>query len=614
MCSVFGYLGLKKSKGLIMQALSRLEYRGYDAAGFACFDKESQRLVYAKAEGNIQNLEREIEKNPIDGNIGLGHTRWASHGGFSLENAHPHFDCTKSIALMHNGIIENHAHLRAQLKDQGHIFHSQTDTEVVAHLFEQKLLSGELTPELIVSVLSQLEGAYALAVMFQQYPNLILAARHKSPLCIGVGIDEYFVASDPYAFADKTNKVIFLGEGCFALVSHAGLKVYAANGVELHPAITTLALDNTQLSKGGHEHYMLKEIFEQKGAIQATVAWLKSFGEDALAQLGISQEELMSVESIHLVGCGTSFYAGQIGRYFFETITGIPTFVHLASEFRYQRFFAPKNSLFIFISQSGETADTLEALRLVSSHRLPTLGLTNVASSSIAREVRGTIVTRAGQEVAVASTKAFTTQVASLYWLAIEMACKRSQLSRAHSDQKVNELLVVSELLENVIHQHKDFVISEFAAILAPLKNVIFLGRHNSYPLAQEAALKLKEISYIFAESYPAGELKHGPLALVDSVTPIIVFSHADPLIYQKLVSNVQEVKARKGYVISFALEGQHELESLSDVTFTIPTIDPLLTPLVMTGLMQFIVYQVALKLGRPIDRPRNLAKSLTIE
>ena len=614
MCSVFGYIGKQYSRQLVMEGLTKLEYRGYDSAGFACLDSQNATLRYVKAQGHLEELKKEFERNPIDGTISIGHTRWATHGGFSIENAHPHFDCHKHIALMHNGIIENHHELREQLSSQGHFFHSSTDTEVIAHLFEKEIANHGFSADTIGMVMNQLQGAYAIISIFQEYPDQMIIARKRSPLCVGIGKDEFFVASDPLAFVDKTNQVLFLPDESYAIITAKGLSLYDFSGTQLACESRAVSIDNQQLDKKGHEHFMLKEIYEQRSAIQATLSYLNSLDDNLWQQLGITADYARALNKINLIGCGTSWFAGRISQFFFEEVCHMPARVHLASEFRYMSFFSEHNGLYMAISQSGETADTLEALRMVDSLGIRTAGLTNVASSSLVREAKGYLLTKAGQEVAVASTKAFSTQITALYWFAHRLALHKGIITTAQMDRAMQGLLFAAEVLENSIEHYKLAILNTLAPFYAQYSKFIFLGRHISYPFAMEAALKLKEITYIFSQCYPAGELKHGPLALVDAQTPIVIFSHQDPLIYQKLVANAQEVKARKGHLLIFAFEGQDELASLADNVFLIAKVDPLLGPLAMTGLMQFFVYQIARVLERPIDKPRNLAKSVTVE
>lgn len=614
MCSVVGYVGKSYCRDFVVEGLRRLEYRGYDSSGFACLNPADNRVLYLRAEGQLANLEKEFKALPIDGKIGIGHTRWSTHGQSTKENAHPQFDCQKTISVVHNGIIENYQEFRNQLKEAGHIFYSETDSEVIAHLFEALLISHKTFKAALLDLVNKLEGAYAFIAILQDHPESMVLVRKRNPLCIGIGDDEMFVASDLLAFAGKTNKCVFLPDESFALVQKDMIELYDFSGKPLPIIVQEINSEWAGHEKNGYEHYMLKEIYEQKTAIRQTVSFLKSVSAHIWDHVGLSLEQVKNLKTIHMVACGTSWHAARIAQFFFEQICMIPVRVHLASEFRYMTFFPEKDSLYIIISQSGETADTLEALRMITELQLPTLALTNVASSSLVREADGFLLTQAGQEIAVASTKAFSTQVAALFWFANRLAHERGMISKNHFDASEEEILVAAEVLETCIENNKIAIVQNYAKKYAQFKKTIFLGRHISYPFAMEAALKLKEIAYIFAESYAAGELKHGPLALVDQETPIFLFSHRDPLIYQKLLSNAQEVKARKGHLIVFAFEGQKELIALGDLVFIIPKVNSLLGPLAMTGLMQFLVYSIACELDRPIDKPRNLAKSVTVE
>jgi len=614
MCSVVGYIGTNHSRDFIIEGLSRLEYRGYDSAGIACLQGKNNRVLYAKAKGRLSNLTKQLQQTPIDGPVGIGHTRWSTHGASSSENAHPHFDCEKTISLVHNGIIENHHHLREQLEQSGHIFHSGTDTEVVAHLLESLLTAHKTFKAALIDLVNQIEGAYSFVAIFQDFPDTMVLVRKQSPLCIGIGDNEMFVASDQIAFADKTKKVIFLPNESFALIKKDQIELYDFTGHALPQQVQEIDVDWQHVYKGDHKHYMLKEIYEQKEAIHNTVDFLQAHTDDIWNHINLSPDQARELECINLIGCGTSWHAARIAQFFFESACKIPTRVHLGSEFRYMPFFPQPKSLYIFISQSGETADTLEALRMVNEMQLPTVALTNVASSTLVRESGGFLLTQAGQEIAVASTKAFSTQLTALYWLAYRLAYEKNLIDQDRMILAEEDLLVAAEHLENSIENYKRDIIHLLAKRYAKYKKYIFIGRHISYPFALEAALKLKEISYIFAQCYPAGELKHGPLALIDDETPVCIFSHQDPLVYQKLVSNAQEIKARDGHLIAFVFEGQKELALIADQVFVLPRIEPLLGPLAMTGLMQFFVYRIAKELKCPIDKPRNLAKSVTVE
>lgn len=615
MCSVVGYIGNSLCRSLIFKGLTRLQYRGYDSAGFACLDPASNTLVSIKAAGELANLQAAWDKNPIDGYVGIGHTRWATHGPSCTKNAHPHFDCSKTISIVHNGIIENYHQLKEELQQAGeHTVVSDTDTEIVAHLFEQELQKNNDLKAATQAVVARLEGAFAFVCLLKKYPDTIIVVRKGSPLCIGIGTDQMIVASDVFAFAGLTNKVVYIPEQSFGFVHRSSIELFSFKGDPLSLKEQIISVSDADSDKGGHAHFMLKEIYEQKAAIHATSSFFQQHAAAMWQQLGLTPEQAQELESVNLIGCGSSWHAARIAQFFFESVTLLPTSVSLASEFRYMPFFPKKKSVYIFISQSGETADTLEALRMVASMQVPTIALTNVASSTMVREADGFLLTHAGPEIAVASTKAFATQLVSLYWLAHALALQKGLINQHAMAQSYLDVAVAAEMLENSIEQYKADIITTYAPTYAQSKKFIFLGRNISYPFAMEAALKLKEISYLFAQCYPAGELKHGPLALVDAHTPVFLFSSLDPLIYQKLVSNAQEIKARNGHLVVFAYEGQHELTALATVAFVLPKVNPLLGPLAAIGLVQFFVYQIANVLNCPIDKPRNLAKSVTVE
>ncbi len=614
MCSVVGYVGNQLSRSFVMEGLTRLEYRGYDSAGFACLSPSDHRVIYTKSQGGVSNLLKNFEKAPIDGFIGMGHTRWSTHGVSTTENAHPQFDCQKKISIMHNGIIENHHELRQDLIKKGHIFLSQTDTETIAHLLESLLETHKDLKKAVVVLMNRLEGAFGCTFLLSQFPNMMLVARKRSPLCIGIGEGEMFVASDVLAFAGKTNKVLFVPDESFAFIEKDSIRVFDFQGNLLNPPIQIVDIPWSADMKQGFEHYMLKEIYEQKRVIQDTVHKYRAQADHLWKLMGMTAQQVKDLQSISLVGCGTSWHAGLVSQFFFESIAHVRAEVGLASELRYVPLFAQKHTIALAISQSGETADTLETLRFLTKHGVHTVALVNVMSSTMVRETRGALPTYAGPEVAVASTKAFSAQVAALYILAHAIALEKGLIDAKRYKAAFDELLVVAEVLESTIERYRREIIHKHAPFYATFKNAIFLGRHISYPFAQEASLKLKEISYIFSDCYPAAELKHGPLALVDAHMPVFIFSVLDPVIYQKLVSNVQEVKARQGHVVAFVFEGQKEIIELADTVFVFPRVASLLGPLAMTGLMQFFVYQVAKELGRPIDKPRNLAKSVTVE
>lgn len=614
MCSVVGYIGGNKSRQIVLQGLSRLEYRGYDSAGFACYDSLAHTLQYVRSAGPLINLKKAFEQRPINGCIGIGHTRWATHGLSTENNAHPQFDCHQTVSVVHNGIIENYASIKNQLELKGHIFTSQTDTEVIAHYFEEALKAEESLHDAVRVLVNALEGAYAFIIVAQQYPDALIAVRKRSPLCVGAGENEMFVASDVIAFADNAEAVFFLPDEHWVLITKQEMKLYDFAGnltpFTFEPISAQWKVNDMQ----GYEHYMLKEIYEQKEVIVRTVDALEAESAIIWERLGVTAEYIQQLESINLLGCGTSWHAARIAQFFFETVAQLPTSVHLASELRFMPFFKKKKSWYVTFSQSGETADTLEALRLLKSFDVPTATLTNVASSTMVRESGGYLLTQAGPEVAVASTKAFTTQLTAMYWLAHRIALEKQIIGQEGMAQAQRDLTSAASALEYAIDMNKERIIKQYAAYYSQFTKAIFLGRHITYPFALEAALKLKEIAYIFSQCYPAGELKHGPLALIQPDVPVFIFSHQDPIVYQKLISNVQEVKARNGHAVVFAFEGQDELIALADAVIIVPPVALLLGPLVMSGVMQFFVYAIAKHLGREIDKPRNLAKSVTVE
>ena len=628
MCGIVAYVGQGQCKKFILEGLNRLEYRGYDSAGFACINNENNHISFCKKAGRVEELEKELNKNNYDSNIGIGHTRWATHGITNEANAHPHFNCKKSIAVVHNGIVEGHEEIKENLIKLGHDFYSSTDTEVVAHLLGTFITSHKTLKASLVNLVKQINGAYSFAFLLEEYPNQLILIRRRSPLVIGIGDDEMFVASDPLAFWDKTNKVFFMPNESFAILKKDKIELYDFSGKPLAIKTQNLEIKNDAVDKQGFQHYMLKEIYEQKKAIDRSISFCKLIGSDSKAsinsnieyhneiwqQLGLSKQQVKNLKQIHLLAAGTSWHACRIAQFFFEEICKIPTCIHLSSEFTYTTFFPKENNLFIFVSQSGETADTLEALRKVNSFNLPTIAITNVASSTIVREAGGFLPMQAGPEISVASTKAFSSQLSILYWLANRIALEKNLITTQKMKKAEEDLLIAAQVLETTIESYKWEITNKLAKTYSKYEKFIFLGRHISYPFALEAALKLKEISYLFAQCYPAGELKHGPIALVDEKTPVILFSCINDLIYQKLVANAQEIKARKGLLITFAFEGQKQLQDLSDFSFIIPKVNPHLAPLAMTGLMQFFVYQITKELGRPIDMPRNLAKSVTVE
>ncbi|MFH1831964.1 MAG: glutamine--fructose-6-phosphate transaminase (isomerizing) [bacterium] len=625
MCGISAYVGNRKCREFILEGLARLEYRGYDSAGIVFIDSKHKHFSYHKEAGGVDIVKRLGENAPFDGYIGMGHTRWATHGIVDTKNAHPHFNCNKSIAVVHNGIIEECEKIREELLADKHVFESSTDTEVIVHLFGCLLKTQPSLKQAILTLVQRLRGAYALVFIMEKYPDQLIVIRRRSPLVVGVGQDEKFVASDFLAFSDKVSDVLFLPDSSFAIIKRESIELFDFDGNPMDIAFEKIDTQYESIDRSGFEHYMLKEIYEQKKAITRSINFCKiigdsgknqsSLGGDGLwRQMGLTSKQVKNLTHIGFVAAGTSWHAARVAQFFFEYICKIPVRVHLASEFLHMPFFPGENGVYVAISQSGETADTLQAMRLVNSYNISTIALTNVASSTIVREAAGFLPMQAGPEISVASTKAFSTQLAMLYWLAHRIALQKGLVSISEMREAEEDLFVTAEILETTIETYKLKITQELAEKYSKFDRYIFLGRHISYPLALEAALKVKEIAYIFAECYPAGELKHGPIALVDQLTPVVIFSTLDDVVYWKIVSNAEEVRARKGHLLVFAFEGQKELIKLADYAFIIPRVKPLLGPLAMTGLVQFFVYHITKKLNHPVDRPRNLAKSVTVE
>lgn len=638
MCGIVAYVGKGHCRDLIVKGLERLEYRGYDSAGFVCVDSKYNCFNSLKKTGKVAGLKQELDRLEYNGFVGVGHTRWATHGIVDEINAHPHFNCKKNIALVHNGIIEGYEKLRKSLMAQGHDFLSSTDSEVIVHYFSSLFDFYKQVKPAVLDLISKVKGAYSLVILIEDLPEQLLVIRHNSPLVLGKAEDEFFVASDLQAFSDKSQNVCFMPDDSFAIIKKDSIEMYDFLGNTIIPLWQDVDYKFDVADKCGFEHFMLKEIYEQKSVIDKTINFCRLIGTDSKLsinnsdensfnykinyeyndriwqQLGLDLEQVKNLKKISLVAAGTSWHACRIAQFFFEDFCKIPTSIHLASEFCYMPLFTEKDSVFIFVSQSGETADTLQAMRKVIAQDIPTVSITNVPSSTMVREAGGFFPMQAGPEISVASTKAFSSQVAILYLLANRIALEKEVISREEMRRAEDDLSVAAQVLELSIENYKWEITNKLASKYSKYNKFIFLGRHISYPFALEAALKLKEISYIFAQCYPAGELKHGPIALIDSNIPVVLFSSLHEIIYKKLVSNAQEVKARNGHLIVFAFEGQDELVNLADQAFIVSHVNPYLGPLAMTGLMQFFVYEITKKLGCPIDKPRNLAKSVTVE
>lgn len=608
MCGIVGAIAGRDVVPILIEGLERLEYRGYDSAGIA-IRGDSSGLQRIRSVGKVSELKARLEKNPLGGDIGIAHTRWATHGIPAERNAHPHMS-GEHVAVVHNGIIENHDELRAELKKQNYVFTSETDTEVVAHLLSSLLKSEPDLLSAVRAAIQRMSGAYALAVISPDDPNRMIVARAGCPLVIGIGEGENFIASDVMALLPVTKNFIFLEEGDFAEINRDGVTVFESDGNLVQREVRQSTLSDTQADKGPYQHYMLKEIFEQPAVIAETLEGRiykgrlleESFGHEAKTLLD-------STEAVHIIACGTSFHAGLVAKYWLEEI-GLPCTVEVASEYRYRRVVVPTNTLFVTISQSGETADTLAALRgAKKSGYLGSLCVCNVPESSLVRESDVALMTRAGPEIGVASTKAFTTQLVALRLLVLALA-RRQGMSVAQEEKYVNELHVLPRQVEVVLGLNDS--IQEMAAAFNDKQHALFLGRGTFYPVAMEGALKLKEISYIHAEAYPAGELKHGPLALVDAEMPVVCALPNDPLL-DKVLSNLQEVRARGGELFLFSDQAiKIELDRYQSLTLS--DICPTTACIVYSVPLQLLAYHVALFKGTDVDQPRNLAKSVTVE
>ncbi len=606
MCGIVGLLGRRPAAPLLLEGLRRLEYRGYDSAGIATLAEG--RLDRRRAEGKIAKLAAVLEDQPLDGTIGIAHTRWATHGRPNETNAHPHI--ADGIAVVHNGIIENFQALRDRLEAAGHVFATETDTEVVPHLIAQHQRTGLDPTRAAARAFDELEGAYSLLVLFQSRPDLLVAARRGSPLAIGYGDGEMFVGSDATALAPLTERIQYLEEGDWAVVGEDGAQIHGADGQPVEREIGRTAFSGALMGKGNFRHFMEKEIYEQPSVLGDTLhAFDVGTGEIAMPSLPF---DIKAVSRLHMVACGTASLACQVARYWFERHAHLPVECDLASEFRYRRPLLTTDQGAVFVSQSGETADTLAALRLCRAAGVPTVGIVNVPESTIAREADALVRTLAGPEIGVASTKAFTTQLATLACMAIAAAERRGTMDAAELKQAAETLNAVPghalEALECCAG------IQDIAEEFAQVRDLLYLGRGSNYPIALEGALKLKEITYIHAEGYAAGELKHGPIALVDEATPVIVVAPSDD-VFEKTASNVQEVMARGGRVLLVTDQAGHRaLGDKATWSLVLPTVPPLIAPIVFVIPLQLLAYHVAVRRGTDVDQPRNLAKSVTVE
>ncbi len=623
MCGIVGYVGKKSVVPIIIEGLRRLEYRGYDSAGIAVAGN-GDGLQLRRAEGKLRNLEEVIRQKPIDGTYGIGHTRWATHGRPTEENAHPHRDCTGKIVVVHNGIVENYLSLKKKLIEEGHKFTTETDTEIIAHLVEKYSASSHgkrpALEDAVRKTVKDLTGVFALAVISTDDPNKIVAARNGPPAVIGLGNDEYFVASDVPAILHHTRDIFFLADGDMAVVTPDGVHLSDFDGRPVRRQIQHVTWDPILAEKGGFKHFMLKEIYEQPRAVRDTALGRVSqdTGHIFLDQMEITEAEFRAAGKINIIACGTSWHAGQAGKFMIETLARVPVEVDYASEWRYRNPIVDPDTITLVISQSGETADTIAAQREAKSRGSKTLAVCNVVGSMITREAAGTIYTHAGPEIGVASTKAFTGQLTALYVFAMYLAQVRGVMTAEQARAAMLELTRIPAKLETVLGQ--DPACDELARRYQKVHDFLFLGRGIHYPIALEGALKLKEISYIHAEGYPAGEMKHGPNALIDENLPVVVIATRDVnnpgsvLRYEKTMSNLKEVKARSGVVIALATEGDEEIKEAADHVLYVPAAPEELLPILEIVPLQLLAYHIAVRRGCDVDQPRNLAKSVTVE
>ena len=608
MCGIVGYIGDRGASPLLLDGLKRLEYRGYDSAGVAILNGHG--VETRKAAGKISRLEAALAAAPIAGKMGIAHTRWATHGAPNECNAHPHVDCKNNIAVVHNGIIENSTTLKAQLIERGHKFVSETDTEVLAHLIEEAF-DGSLE-DAVIEALWQVEGTYGIAVVSSQDPDKIVAARKGSPLLVGLGDGEYYIASDASAILAQTREVVYLDDGDLAVLTRDGYRVIDLRARELTRSVHRIEWDLHQIERGGFDHFMLKEIFEQPETIENCMRGrlLPDEGTAKLGGLNMTDEELLRFDNIVITACGTSWHSGLIGEHMLEELTRIPVEVEYASEFRYRNPIVNDRTLCIVISQSGETADTLAAMREARSRGAKPYGIVNVVGSTIARESGSGIYVHAGPEIGVASTKAFTSQVVALALLTLKIG-RLKDVSIVRGKEIIEALQALPGQVKEILDRAPE--IEALAEEFKRAQNFLYLGRGYNFPTALEGALKLKEISYIHAEGYPAAEMKHGPIALIDEMMPVVFIAPHDS-VFDKVVSNVQEVKARKGRVIAITSRDEPALEGKVDYEFRIPGTIDMLTPVLACIPLQLLAYYIAVKRGSNVDQPRNLAKSVTVE
>ncbi len=614
MCGIVGYIGPQDPVEVIVEGLRRLEYRGYDSAGVAVVGDNGE-IAIRRAEGKLRDLEKVIATNPLSGSYGLGHTRWATHGRPSEENAHPHRDCSGRLVVIHNGIIENYLELKRELESKGHEFVTETDTEIVAHAIEDSYNNGAANlPDAFRSVLPELHGIYSLVALHTDDPNLLVAARQGPPLVVGIGDNETFVASDIPAILMHTKDMVFMEDGEVVVIRSEGPEFTDLEGRAIEKKTERIPWDPIMAEKGGYKHFMLKEIHEQPRAVRDTLLGRVSLDSARVLmddEMKLTDEQLAGVERACIVACGTSWHSGLVGKFLIEQLAGLPTEIDYASEFRYRKPLVDEKTLAIYISQSGETADTLAALREAKAKGAQTLCICNVQGSMLTREAHGTIYTHAGPEIGVASTKAFTSQLVAITLLALKLSQARGRMPEHDLLEFVKALYHIPAQMEHYLHDDKRLI--ELAKTFQQHRDFLFLGRGVNYPIALEGALKLKEISYIHAEGYPAGEMKHGPIALIDEDMPVVALIPHDS-VYEKMLSNIEEVKARSGIVIAVTDAEDRNLEAKADAVIVVPSTHELLSPLLMVLPLQLLSYHVANLRGCDVDQPRNLAKSVTVE
>ncbi len=610
MCGIIGYVGHKQAVPILIEGLKKLEYRGYDSSGVGVISLGQAKIDVRKMEGKIHNLQELIKTHSLpDATIGISHTRWATHGVPNRVNSHPHGDSQGKILVVHNGIIENYQELRSYLENKGVKFLSQTDTEVVPHLIAA-FYQGDFLAA-VLKAIQQLKGAFALGIIHRDHPDTLIAARVGSPLIIGIGKDENFIASDVPAILDKTKKVIYLKDNQLAVISRKAVKVYAFTGKAVPAKVDTVSFTVGSVHKDGYPHFMLKEIHEQPKVLNHMFSNRMKGNNIHLEGLNLKEADIKKIKQIMVVGCGTAYHAGMVGKYIIERLARLPVLTDVSSEFRYRDPIIDKSTLILAISQSGETADTLAAVKEAKAMGAKVISICNVMGSSLARESHGILYTHAGPEMGVASTKAYTAQLAMLYLLAIKLAAMRKVFSRGHLQKIIKDLKHIPALYQQILHH--THTISKIGHDNAHFGCFLFLGRNINYPSALEGALKLKEISYIPAEGYAAGEMKHGPIALIDEYRAVVCIAPQSET-YEKMVSNMQEIKSRKGNIIAIATEGDAEIKNHSHHVIYIPKTNPILTPLLVALPLQLIAYAISTKRGCDVDQPRNLAKSVTVE